>query len=55
MVFLHLVSRIYVNSMCHEDRHDWSYVRVLLPSLNGRGFEFGAYNIVHESNEMSFG
>ena len=41
--------------MCYEDRHDWSYVRVLLPSLNGRGFEFGVYNIVHESNEMSFG
>ena len=28
---------------------------VLLSSLNGRGFEFRTYDIVHESNKMSFG
>ena len=54
LVFLHLVtSTCDHNSICHEDRHDWSYVSFTFVSER-KNFEFGAYDIVHESNEMSF-
>jgi len=53
--FVHLVTRIYLcNIACHEDRHDWSYVSFTFVSER-KSFEFGAYDIVHELNEMSFG
>ena len=55
LVFLHLVTRICIcNIVCHEDRHDWSCVSFTFVSER-KNFELGAYDIVHESNEMSFG
>ena len=54
MVFLHLVTRICIyNIVCHEDRHDWSCVSFTFVSER-KNFEFGVYDIVHESNEISF-
>ena len=54
LVFLHLFASICdYNGICHEDRHDGSYVSFTFISER-RNSEFGSYDIVHESNEMSF-
>ena len=53
--FLHLVTRICAyNSIRHEDRHDWSYVKFTFV-FERESFEFGAYDIMHELSEMSCG
>ena len=55
LVFLHLVTRICTHSSTrHEDRHDWSYVRFTFV-FERESFEFGAYDIMHDLSEMSFG
>ena len=54
MIFIHLVTRICAyNIICHEDRHDWSYVSFTFVSER-KSFEFGTYDIEYELNEMSF-
>ena len=45
---------LYFSSICHEDRHDWSYMSLFVV-YERQSFEFGSYDIVHEFREMNFG
>ena len=61
MLFLHLVSKIYISTVCvmkivffSHDLRAYLELHEFYFRLQQKSFEFGTYDIVHESSEVSF-